>query len=344
MVIARTAAVDFAERLLRHYGATDENASVVAEHLVRSSEIGLFSHGLIRIPEYVVSIGAGALKPDAAPVLEFENAARAAFAGNGCFGQVAGMKMAAKALALANKEGCALVTGCGFGHTGRLGAYVELISAAGLFGIAASGGSRPPSGNWVAPYGGKEARLGTNPLAFSFPADGSPPIVGDFATSTSAEGSVRSLRNRQLPVPPGTLRDSDGNASVDADVLYRQPPGTIEPLGGPYYGYKGTALGVLVGALSLLAAEQPSWTPDSAGMAILAIRGGPRFAEEAGWTADYIRACPPVDRERPVLMPGDREHATGAASKGISIDAETWKALQGLADRADIQSPKPADN
>src|ERR1700736_6016036 len=121
MLIERGPAVAFTAQLLIYHGATQDNASIVAEHLVRSGEMGLHSHGLIRIPEYIDAIRIGSLKPEATPVLEFESGGRAGFAGNGCFGQVAGMRMAAKTLTLAEKHGCALVTGCGFGHTGRLG-------------------------------------------------------------------------------------------------------------------------------------------------------------------------------------------------------------------------------
>jgi hydroxycarboxylate dehydrogenase B len=338
LLVERGATLKFATDLLVFFGASPKNASIVAAHLVDSSEMGLNSHGIIRIPQYVEDIESGATKAGATPTVISELGCRAAFDGNSTFGQVAGVAMAAKAIELAKEHGLALVTGCRFGHTGRVGAYVEMIAREGFFGLVASGGSRSISGNWVAPFGGKEGRLSTNPLAYAFPTANGDAVVADLATSTTAEGVIRSLRNRGLQAPPGTLRDANGVPTNDPAALYTDPRGTIEPLGGPYYGYKGTALGILPAALALLTADQPGWDGDG-GMAILAIRGGARFAEEAGWMADYIRACQPIDPGRPVMMPGDRERALAASSRGIDIDGPTWDALVKLATTAKVPIP-----
>jgi len=339
MLVDRKLAINFVIEVFMFFKASRENASIVAAHLVESSEMGLSSHGVIRVPQYVEEIERGEIKPDATPTTVLEDGARIAIDGNRGFGQVAGMVMATKAGDLAEKYGVAVVTGSRFGHTGRIGAYAELIARRGIFGLVASGGSRSISGNWVAPFGGREGRLSTNPLAYAFPVADGEPVVADFATSTAPEGVIRSLRNRGLQAPPGTLRDADGHPTTDPGVLYSQPHGVIEPLGGPYYGHKGTAIAILPAALALLTADQPGWTSGDGGMAILAIRGGTAFAEEAAWMADYIRTCPPLEPERPVMMPGDREHAVASASRGIDIDAPTWNALQQLAKRAKIATP-----
>jgi hydroxycarboxylate dehydrogenase B len=339
MLADRHSALEFVTELFMFFNASRENASIVAAHLVESSQMGLSSHGVMRVPQYVAEIEKGDLKPDATPTTVFEDGGRFAIDGNHCFGQVAGVVMATKAVALAEKHGMAVVTGSKFGHTGRIGAYAEQIAGRGIFGLVASGGSRSMSGNWVAPFGGKEGRLSTNPLAYAFPVANGEPVVADFATSTAPEGVIRSLRNRGLQAPPGTLRDAAGLPTTDPGVLYSQPHGVIEPLGGPFYGHKGTAIAILPAALALLTADQPGWTPEDGGLAILAIRGGRGFAEETAWMADYIRACPPLDPARPVMMPGDRERGVAAASRGIDVDAPTWEALSELAKRAKIAMP-----
>jgi hydroxycarboxylate dehydrogenase B len=339
MLVDRKSALEFVTEVFMFFRASRENASIVAFHLVESSEMGLSSHGVIRVPQYVAEIERGEIQPDATPSTVLEEGGRIAIDGNHGFGQVAGMVMARKAAELAERHGVAVVTGCKFGHTGRIGAYAELIARRGIFGLVASGGSRSTSGNWVAPFGGKEGRLSTNPLAYAFPVAEGDPVAADFATSTAPEGVIRSLRNRGLQAPPGTLRDADGHPTTDPGVLYAKPHGVIEPLGGQYYGHKGTAIAILPAVLALLTADQPGWTPEDGGMAILAIRGGRGFAKETGWMADYIRACPPLDAARPVMMPGDRERAVAAASRGIDIDPPTWDALEQLARRAKIATP-----
>ena len=103
MLVDRESALEFSTKVFTFVGATRENASIVAAHLIESSEMGLNSHGVIRIPQYVEEIEAGAIKPDATPTLVGERGCRMALDGGQCFGQVAGVTMARKAAALAEK-------------------------------------------------------------------------------------------------------------------------------------------------------------------------------------------------------------------------------------------------
>ena len=105
----------------------------------------------------------------------------------------------------------------------------------------------------MAPWGGREARHGTNPIAMGFPSRSGPPVVLDMTTSAVAEGKVRVQRNRGAEVPDGWLLDAEGQPTNDPHTLYADPPGTILPLGGSL-GHKGYGLNVgvelLAGALA----------------------------------------------------------------------------------------------
>jgi LDH2 family malate/lactate/ureidoglycolate dehydrogenase len=287
----------------------------------------------------VNDIDKGVLAPSASPVVVSDTSARIAIDGQNTFGQVVGVAMAEAAVTAAKQSGIAFVTAANMGHTGRIGAYVEMIAREGCFGLAGAGTSRSVEGNWVAPFGGKEGRLSTNPLAYAFPVAGEESIVVDMATSTTAEGVVRWLRKNGRQAPPGTLRDAEGRPTTDPDVLYRTPRGTIEPLGGPHYGHKGTAIGLLPAVLALLGADDPDWVVDAGGMSMLALRAGSRFADETRWMADYIRSTPPIDPDRPVMMPGDRERATAAATRRLAVDAETWESLEAISHRTRVALP-----
>jgi LDH2 family malate/lactate/ureidoglycolate dehydrogenase len=322
-------------------GATRDNASVVAGHLVSSSLMGVHSHGVIRIPQYADDIDRGQLDPSAVPNVTSRFGACAAVDGHTGFGQVTALFATTEAIALARQAGVGLATARNLGHTGRMGAYVEEIARAGMIGIAVCGGSRDPSGHWVAPFGGKQGRLSTNPLAFAFPIAGGPPVVSDFATSTTAEGVVRSWHNRGLAAPPGTLRDSAGSPTTDPACLYTDPHGTIEPVGGPIYGYKGTAIGILIDVLSMVSLNGPAADEQGGGVTILAIRVDGRFMEGSRWLADYVRSCEPIDPAKPVLMPGDRERAVAERTDGVLVDDPTWKALSELAKQTGVSLPVP---
>src|SRR6185295_3601784 len=105
----------------------------------------------------------------------------------------------------------------------------------------------------VAPFGGIEGRLATNPIAFAIP-NGSTPVVADFATSAMPEGRVRTARNTGRRLPDGVLQDASGRATDDPTVLYEEPEGTLLPLGGPLFGHKGYAMAILVEAMATLLA------------------------------------------------------------------------------------------
>lgn len=325
--------------LLTAAGASAADADTVVTHLLDADAMGLRSHGVMRVPQYLAEIAAGELDPCGTPTVGLGKPGRASVDGSGTFGQVVGMRMATVAVELARSTGIALVTGSRMGHTGRIGAYPEWIAESGLFGIAVCSGS--PSGHWVAPYGGRDGRLATNPIAFAYPAGADGPVVADFSTAATAEGVIRSLRNRGLQAPAGWLRDVDGRPTTDPGALYASPRGAIQPLGGDL-GYRGTALAVLVEVLATLLVGDAVDDDRRKGsdLTIIAIEADAGFVDLAAGLGRHVRSSAPIDPARPVLMPGDRERAARDATPAtIDIDAPTWAALTDAAARAGVLGP-----
>ena len=327
------------ELLMTRGGASADHADVVVEHLLEADAMGLRSHGVMRVPQYLAEIKTGEIDPQAAPRIAQSSPGRAAVDGGKGFGQVVGHAMADEAVRLAAEAGISFVTGRYMGHTGRIGAYAEAMARRGAVGIAVCSG--PRNGHWVAPFGGLEGRLATNPIAFAFPTDKRPPVVADFSTSVAPEGVIRNLLHRGLAAPPGALRDAHGASTDDPAALYRTPRGAIQPLGGPI-GYRGTALAILV---EILAAPLAHDDTDDLGrqgsnLAMIAIGADDHFAERAARMVDYIRSCPPIDPANPVMMPGEREHsaATRLGDGPINVDRPTWLAMVASAE-ADIEVP-----
>jgi LDH2 family malate/lactate/ureidoglycolate dehydrogenase len=200
--------------------------------------------------------------------------------------------------------------------------------------------SGPRSGHFVAPFGGAEGRLATNPIAFAYPSGVDAPVVADFSTSVAPEGVIRSLLHRGLPAPPGALRDAAGHPTADPAALYASPRGAIQPLGGDA-GYRGTALALLVEVLGALLADDDTDDPARAGsnLAMLAIAADGAFAGRAERMGRYVRTARPIDPARPVLLPGEREQHAAAAASDIAVDGPTWAALSDAARVADITLP-----
>jgi uncharacterized oxidoreductase len=324
--------------LLERAGAPAGRARVVVDHLLESDAIGLPSHGIIRMPQYLDEIARGEIRPDASISIDRPVVSRLVVDGGDCFGQVVGHAMVDALGPVALETGIAFATGRHMGHTGRIGAYPAALAQRGMVAIAVCSG--PRSGHRVAPFGGREGRLATNPIAFAYPVAGEPAVVADFSTAATAEGVIRNLRNRGLQAPEGALRDATGRPTTDPNALYVDPPGTIQPLGGPL-GYRGTALGILVEVLGTLLASDDTVdeTRTGSNLALLAIAPQPGFADLAQRLGAYVRSAPAIRPEMPVLMPGDRERAAALASAPVSVDGRTWRDLVVRATAAGIPMP-----
>jgi hydroxycarboxylate dehydrogenase B len=340
LTIKAKTASEFITVLLRKSGAPPGHATVVAEHLVESSRLGLHSHGLIRVPQYLKEIRAREIDPRARPRGLRTRRAITWVAGNACFGQVGGIYCAQRALALAQEHGVGLVIANRLAHTGRLGAYAELIAAEDC--VALIFGSGPSRGHIVAPFGGIEGRLSTNPIAFSVP-NGATPVVADFATSQLPEGKIRSARNRGLRLPAGVLQDPHGKPTDDPAVLYGRRRGTLLPLGGPEFGHKGYALGILVETMATLLAGDEAVDPSRPGfnLTMLAIAARPNLSSATARMAAYMRSARPADKERPVLMPGDPERAARKKDY-VEVDEQTWSETEAIARELGVEMPATA--
>jgi LDH2 family malate/lactate/ureidoglycolate dehydrogenase len=316
-------------------GATDDNAATVAAHLVEATAMGIESHGLMRVAQYVEEIRAGALDPGAEPLATSRGPAKTVVDGRFGFGQVAGVRAAEIAAEIARAQGTACVHVTSTGHTGRIGAYAEALARAGLIGLAVSAG--PRSGHRVAPFGGLEGRLATNPIAYAYPC-GTEIVSADFATSATTEGHVRNCAASGSEAPPNALRDAEGEWTRDPAALYADRPGTIQPLGGESGGHKGFALGLLVEVLASLAIDEQPADPSRQGstMTLIALTAGPGLAAVAAEHAGYVRSARPEDPERPVQLPGDRERE--ALARPFVVADGVRQALSALAEHHGISS------
>ena len=340
MLLDAAEATSFVAALLRDSGATEISADTVARHLVESDLRGVASHGLMRVTQYLEEITSGEIDPAAVPSYERTAGTRIWVEGNRCFGQLAGFFAADEAAKTAAVQGVAVVTVRHAGHAGRIGAYAERLARSGLMALVCCSG--PPSGHWLAPFGGVDGRLATNPIAYAFPTQGEP-VVADFSTSVVPEGTIRRLRELDLPVPEGALQDAAGRTATEPRALYTDPPGTLLPLGGQHFGHKGFALALLVETLATLLAGDDTADVIRYGnnLALIAIATDPGFQDRAERLAEYVRSARPVDPARPVLMPGDLERRFSELATVIQIDASTWGALRDAARERSLELPLP---
>lgn len=319
--------------LFRFKGASEQEAVTASSALVQSSLMGHDSHGVMRIPEYLEHIHEGTLKPRAEVEVKQTGPTTAEVDCGYGFGAVGGEQAIRTGIEIAREHRTASVITRRCNHVGRLGAYVQMAADEGLIALMTC--NSPIYGHFVLPFGGREGRLATNPLAYGVPTGGDP-IVADFSTSVAPEGKVRFYRNEGNPVPDGWILDADGNPTNDPNDFYGPPRGGILPLGAGA-AHKGFALSLLVEILGSALAGVSSKDTNVFGNGVCFILIDPasfcpldRFRTLMDETVAYMKSSPPAPGFDEVLVPGELEFRTmrKCLDAGIPIDDRSWCAIQ----------------
>ena len=181
---------------------------------------------------------------------------------------------------LAAETSVSLARECGLGgvvvrrsyHIGRVAPYVEHIARAGMIGIAMSN-----AGPGVAPFGGRQRVLGTNPFAWSMPiGEDAGPLTFDIATAAIAEGKLRVAQANKRQVATGMLVDTEGAATIEPNDFFAG--GAILPFGG----HKGNGISILAQMLGRALAGM-----DTTGF------DGPAAQMVRSFSPSILRASPP---------------------------------------------------
>jgi uncharacterized oxidoreductase len=305
----------------------------------------------MRVPQYLGFLRDGTYHATAdLTVLNETPAVLAADAGWG-LGQVQAHRLMDRLLPKAAALGVAAGTLRNCGHTGRLGEYAERAAGRKLafFGTVNSHGA----GRRVAPPGGTEGRISTNPICLGVPTSGEP-VVLDFGTSAVAEGKVRACHQNGQPAPDDWLLDHAGQPTTDPGVLYADPRGSIRPFGGSQ-AYKGFGLGLLLdllaGGLSGGPCSNPAAPMAGVGNAVVfvlfdpaAFGGTDHLLKQADDLTAFVRGCPPTTPGGAVTLPGDPERIARAARTqlGIPIPDGTWGLLTRAAADLGVLVPREA--
>lgn len=237
---------EFLVALYGAHGVPTDEAEIVAHSQVESNLVGHDSHGVIKTLDYLGRIEKGHIVPGAHFQVESETPTTAVINGNWGFGFVITQRAMDLAIEKAREQGVAAVTIRHQGHIGRLGAYTATAAAQGFIALmTADSGLGPKS---AAPYGGRERRLGTNPLSIAIPSGQDGPVCLDMATTAVASGKLQVARQRQQQIPFGWVVDRDGNPTQDPNAYYEG--GSILPLGGDQGAHKGYGLSFMVEVLS----------------------------------------------------------------------------------------------
>ena len=328
--------------LLKAAGASDEEADAVSIGCVNANLAGHDSHGIIAIPTYIDRVHKGHIVPGAPFTIVQESPTTTVVDGNWGFGFVVAERAMKMTIEKAKKSNVAACTILRQSHVGRVGAYPIMAAQEGMIAIMTADSGRSPKA--VAPFGGKEARVGTNPIAIAVPSDLDGAFCLDMATSAVAAGKIKLAQAKGQKIPTGWIVDKDGNATTDPMDFDRG--GVLLPLGGEE-GHKGYGLSVMVEILSALlpglgfGVDPTGRHNDGCFIAcfnVEAFRPLKTFKKEVTEFAHYLKATPPQKGVKEVLYPGEVEYRKeqDRMKHGIEVDDKTWKQFQDIAKKNNL--------
>ncbi|XP_066259530.1 uncharacterized oxidoreductase YjmC-like [Euwallacea similis] len=294
---------------------TPENAETVSCNLLEADYRGHYSHGMNRLEMYIRDIQDGTTDAKVSPLVLNETVATAYLDGKNGLGAVIGKRAMEIAIAKAKDVGIGFVVAKGSNHYGIAGMYALQAIQQGLIGFSVTNTSP-----LMTPTRGKQATLGTNPLSLGAPAKNGDSFVLDMATTAVALGKIEIARRKGEPIPEGWALNDEGLPESNPTIAYKSAK--LMPLGGSEVnsGYKGYGLGMFVEILcgvlsgSAYGPHIRRWGAShklaNLGQTFMAIDPQvfcPGFDDRLQDLMTYLRNLDPVDRNKPVLVHGDKE-------------------------------------
>jgi LDH2 family malate/lactate/ureidoglycolate dehydrogenase len=336
----------FATALLLKAGMDAEKSAAMARLLVLTDAMGRRTHGMAMLLLYLKEIQNGGMRTQGEPEVVRDNGITAVWDGDYLPGMWLVEKAIHQAMPRAAEHGISAVAIRRSHHIGCLAALAKVAADQGFVALITNS---DPAGQRVAPYGGTEALMTPNPLAFGYPGADHPVLVDMCASITTTSMTRQKVAEGKLFDHPW-LQDANGNPTRDPAVLENTTPrGGLLPLGGQEYGHKGYGLSLMIEALSQgLSGHGRKDVPKRWGgntyvqvMSPDMFAGADAFAEQMNHLSDRCRTNKPINPAQPVRVPGDAAAKSIADAKknGISYDVLTWAGLGEWADKLDVDVP-----
>ena len=236
----------FCQDAFEGFGFTPEEAGIIKDVLMMSDMYGIQSHGMQRVVRYHKGIEKGLIDINAKPEVVFETPVSAVVEGHDAMGQLVGHFAMELAIKKAKETGVGIVSARNSNHYGIAGYYANLALKEGLIGFSCTN-----SEAIMVPTFARKAMLGSNPIAFTMPAEPYN-FFFDASTTVVTRGKLEMYNKLGKQLPNGWALNKDGKASQDAgEVLGNisdHVGGGIMPLGGnteQLGSHKGYGYGML---------------------------------------------------------------------------------------------------
>ncbi len=329
-------------------GVPEDDARLVADSLVQADLWGHQSHGFLRLPWYAARLRSGAMAARTDPEVLSDTGPLLMLDGRDGIGQVLADRARALAVERARRFGVGVVGVRNSNHFGTAMYFTRRAAHDGCVAILTTNAS--PA---MAPWGGREKVLGTNPWSIAAPGADGRVVAVDIANTAVARGKIYLAKNRGEPIPETWALSPDGAPTTDAaeGVL-----GVILPMAG-HKGYAITFLmDVLSGALTgsgVGTDVRGPYEPDGSsrcGHLFLALDPA-AFGDPAEYRGrverlvEQVKGVPLAQGFDEVFYPGeveDRAEAATLAAGGIVLAEQSLADLHALATSSGVAFPTAA--
>ena len=340
-------AIELITDIFKAKSCNNYEAKTIAERLCGSNLKGHDSHGIVRVPRYVLWMEWGWVFPNIKPELIVDSGALALIDAKQGFGQIAGEFAVDEGINRAKLHGVSVVGLKNSGHLGRIGDWSERAADAGLVSLHFV---NVRGSLLVAPFGGSDRRGSTSPLSIGVPSKDTDHIILDMATSTVAEGKVMVAQKGGKPLPSGALIDSNGNLTINPEVMYgkineNEVPNSENGTGAiTAFGlHKGSGInfmmeilgGALTGSGVSAGIDDKEKRKFANGMLSLYVKvdnmvNFEYLLNEVRSYADFVRSSPPANKNEKVLIPGDKEISTykDRLANGLPVAPIVWQNIK----------------
>lgn len=338
----------FCQTILIQEGMSTEHAEVVSDSLLKASLQGIDSHGISRLPIYLKRFADKRINISPSILVEESGASVLVVKGDNGLGHVVAHQAIEKGIDMARKTGTVSIAIRNSNHFGTVSYFCELACNHNL---ACIGFTNSPSG--IAPWGGKNAFFGTNPIAFGFPTGNDTPVIIDLSTSVVARGKIISAAKQGTKIPDNWAMDENGLSTIEPEAALK---GSVLPLGGA----KGAAIalaveiltGVLTGAVPSSQVkniyEDNETENANVGHFFILIDIVKFMNLEVFYTLiqdllEEMRSIPKIQENGEIRYPGERrkKEETIRNSGGIEITGNIEEELITLSKKFNIPFPKP---
>ena len=320
----------------------EDEAKIVASHIVTASLLGHDSHGVWYISRYGDMALEGHVDWSRHEVLK-ESSLFRLIDGQGAHGIVALTRAADIAFEKAETSSIGMAGIRNVTHMGRLGACPTLIAERGMIGMVWTN----TGGLAVAPFGSAEKRLRLAPVAYAIPRRSGQPFMLDMTFSVVAGGKIEQKIVRGESIPEGWLISGDGEYVTDG-ARYRAGEASILALGGLQFGHKGHGLGMMmemiVGPLTMAGCTDGKERGGGAlvtAIDIAAFTDVEAYLDEVEAFAEYVTSAEPLPGVGRVYAPGQLEEQTmeRLLEEGIDVPEPTWAEIREIAGRLGVSVP-----